>query len=444
MGMNLQITRLRGVRGKITLSRLRYGMLFLNITACLFVMSVIAITTTNVCLYGKAEEFLRTLGRVPVNPYSSLVKTCCICLLFFVTFIIRQSVSIHKKGIIYYTFFVDAVLNIILLGVMHCNYNGFILWLLANIIFYMESNWKFLAMIAGIFIYMIFSYDLINVYVPLFSVKDYFVFYYRNVQHILFASFYMLHDLNFICFIIFCIQVIREQKDIIDEIRGLYAKLKVANEELREYADIKEKMGETKERNRLAMEIHDTIGHSLTGISVGVDTCIAIMDTNPAVAKAQLQVISGVAKTGIADIRRSVSTLQSDDSEKTSLEHNIRDMLYKAEKATGTKIEYDCSTELSFNDDEEKAIFRVIQESVTNAIRHGRATEIRIQICREQDNLKITICDNGCGCKDFKSGFGTTHMKERLAMLDGHIEFKSENGFTVNAVIPLRKEGNGQ
>ena len=79
-----------------------------------------------------------------------------------------------------------------------------------------------------------------------------------------------------ISFTVFCIKVIQEQKDIIDEKNKLYGELKKANEKLKEYADIKEKMGQTKERNRLAMEIHDSVGHSLTGISVGVDTCLAI------------------------------------------------------------------------------------------------------------------------------------------------------------------------
>lgn len=423
----------------ISLSKMRYYMLALNIMACTFIMTVILVTSSNVCVYGKAEEFLSVLGRVPKNPMQSFVQTMCICVFFFATFMIRQYIRWHKKILSYMTFVIDAVLNVILLFVLDFNYNGFILWLLANIVSYMENSWKFPAMIAGIFVYMLCSYDLINVYIPLFCVKNYFSFYYRNVQHFLFVMFYMLRDLNFICFIIFCIQLIREQKDIIDEIRGLYAKLKDANEKLRKYADIKEKMGQTKERNRLAMEIHDTIGHSLTGISVGVDTCIAIMDANPKAAKAQLQVISGVAKNGIADIRRSVSTL-SDDSQGMTLEQNVRDMLERVSKATGIQIIYECNTELSFKDDEEKAIFRVIQESITNAIRHGRASQIRITINKETSNLHINISDNGAGCENFVSGFGTTHMRERVAMLNGSVDFYSKDGFTVNAVIPIREE----
>ncbi|MCR5290294.1 MAG: sensor histidine kinase, partial [Treponema sp.] len=303
-----------------------------------------------------------------------------------------------------------------------------------------EGSWKYPVMIAGIFIYMFFSFDFMDVFYPLYSVSTYIAVYSGQWQLILFILLYSFSALNLISFILYCIQMIREQKNTIDEINRLYQKLAKANDELRQYADIKEKMGETKERNRLAMEIHDTLGHSLTGISVGVDTCIAIMDTNPTVAKAQLKVISGVAKNGIADIRRSVSTLQNDLPKHTTLEQNIRDMISKAQKATGTHISFNTVTELHFEDDEENAIFRVIQESVTNAIRHGHAKKIDVTISRKDNKLKIIISDNGVGCDSFVSGFGTTHMKERVAMLDGSIDFISHNGFTVIADIPLRQD----
>ena len=424
----------------ISLSKMRYFMLGINIMASLFVMFVIYMTSETVCRFEKATDFINSVERLPANPSISFIYTLIICASFLMTFVIRQLMFPQKKSIVYATLGIDLFLNSILLRVIDCNYDGFILWLIANVIYHVESNWKYPAMIAGIFTYMFFSYDLVNVYYPLFSVRSYILFYSRNMQHVLFFVFYTLTTLNLISFIVFCIQVIREQKDIIDEINRLYNQLRKANDELREYADIKEKMGQTRERNRIAMEIHDTLGHSLTGISVGVDTCIAIMDKNPAIAKAQLQVISGVAKNGISDIRRSVSTLQPDRLNHTTLEQNIRDMISKTEKATGIYIGFFSHIQLHFEEDEENAIFRIIQESVTNAIRHGEATKIEIVISKESDNLEIIISDNGRGCESFTEGFGITHMKERINLLHGSIDFISHNGFTVKAVIPLRGE----
>ncbi len=424
----------------ISIPALRNLMLVINITACLFVSMVFAVTSRTICMMEKADDFLSSVVRVPADPRMLFVWSLFICGAFVLSFIIRQIIFTDNMKAVYCTLVIDVVLNVLLLQLNNCNYNGFILWLLASIIYYVEDNWKYPALVCGIFIYMFSSFDLFSVYYPLFSLKDYILYYPQRMQHILSCIFYALSALNLVGFVFFCIQVIREQKNIIAEINRLYNKLARANDKLREYADIKEKMGQTKERNRLAMEIHDTIGHSLTGISVGVDTCIAIMDQNPQAAKTQLQVISGVAKSGIADIRRSVSTLQSDMPKSMALEQNIMDMLDKARKATGIEIIFTSDVQLHFEGDEENAIFRVIQESVTNAIRHGRASRIEVDVSRSGDNLEITVQDNGCGCEKFVSGFGTTHMKERVDMLHGSIAFLPGNGFTVKAVIPLRKE----
>ena len=430
-----EVNRMRRIR----FPELRYAMLGINISACLFIAAVVSVTSQMACRYGIANEFIKTLGHVPSNPAASLNGTLFWCIVLFADFVIRLSVSHRNLTVVYITLYLDTVANIMLLIVLDCNYNGFILWELTNIVYYMKDNRKYLVIIAGTFVYMVFSHDLISVYLPLFSVREYFLFYVRGVQQKLFLLYYVLHDLNFVCFIIFCMGVIRRQKSAIDEIRSLYAQLRKANATLKEYADIKERMGETRERNRLAREIHDIIGHSLTGISVGVDTCVAIMDANPSAAKSQLQVISGIAKDGIADIRRSVRMLQSEDDD-LPLEQKLAAMLENTRRATGITIQYECNIPLNFSTEEEAVIFRVVQESVTNAIRHGHAQRIDVTIQMQESELLIQIVDDGRGCKKFESGFGTTHIRERLSMLGGTVDFSSQGGFSVKAVLPIRNE----
>ena len=425
-----------------SIQKIKYFMFALNVSACLFIMAVINSTSYTVCAFGKASEFLAGANCIPLNPAASFAHTLIVCTGFFITFLIRRFISVQKTSVFYTTFVIDIILNMLLLKTTNCNYNGFMLYLLANIIDNVEKSWRYPAMIFGIFIYMLSSYELVNSFYPLFSVRSYMLFYPHSISRTLLFIFYTLCALNMISFTVFCIKVIQEQKGIIDEKNKLYGELKKANEKLKEYADIKEKMGQTKERNRLAMEIHDSVGHSLTGISVGVDTCLAIMDKNPAAAKTQLQVISGVAKDGIADIRRSVSTLRSDSGTQTPLDQNIKNMIEKTKRATGIEIQFICYVHLCFGEDEENAIFRIIQESVTNAIRHGKATKIVIVISSQNDNLEIVVSDNGCGCKNLIDGFGITHMKERIALLHGSIGFISHNGFTVEALLPLREKQN--
>jgi len=93
---------------------------------------------------------------------------------------------------------------------------------------------------------------------------------------------------------------------------------------------------------------------------------------------------------------------------------------------------------LKFDEDEENAIYRVIQESITNAVRHGKAEKIWITLKKIDGEILLIIKDNGIGCDEIKSGFGTKHIKERIEMLRGTVTFAGQHGFTVTARIPIR------
>ena len=156
------------------------------------------------------------------------------------------------------------------------------------------------------------------------------------------------------------------------------AKLKEMNAQLQDYAQMQEKMGETKERNRIAREIHDTLGHTMTGLSAGIDACIAMIDFSVDETKKQLNKISKVARQGIQDIRRSVNKLRPDALEHLNLEAALEKMMEEmmevsdvADPVSSAKCRL-----LKFNPDEEDAIYRVVQEGITNAIRHGKAANI--------------------------------------------------------------------
>lgn len=108
---------------------------------------------------------------------------------------------------------------------------------------------------------------------------------------------------------------------------------------------------------------------------------------------------------------------------------------------SGICVEIHFETEekhLKFDEDEENAIYRVIQESITNAVRHGHAKKIWITLKKIDGEILLVIKDNGIGCEEVKSGFGTKHIKERIEMLKGTVSFDGRNGFTVTARIPIR------
>ena len=82
----------------------------------------------------------------------------------------------------------------------------------------------------------------------------------------------------------------------------------------------------------------------------------------------------------------------------------------------------------------------MLQESITNANRHGHATKVKITIGGNEKYLLIVISDNGIGCDNVKQGFGLRHMRERLELLHGTIHYWSDEGFIVEAMIPLNRE----
>jgi signal transduction histidine kinase len=233
----------------------------------------------------------------------------------------------------------------------------------------------------------------------------------------------MLTSINIMVFILYVVVLMRIQIDENEKILVLNDKLNKANDELKvmniklqDYAEKTEKMTETRERNRLAREIHDTIGHALTGIIAGIDACLTIIDYSPESVKNQLTIISKVARQGINDVRRSVKALRPDVLENSYLKDAIEKMLDEMRTTSKCNIIFENEIgELKFDSDEEDAIYRVIQESITNSIRHGKSTKIYVTLYMKKKDLILIITDNGVGCKDIKKGFGIQHMRESRA-----------------------------
>ena len=232
---------------------------------------------------------------------------------------------------------------------------------------------------------------------------------------------------------------LRDQMDEKDEINSLNEQLRAANTELENFAAESEKLAQTRERNRLAREIHATLGHTLTGIIAGIDAAMAVADVSPETLKRYLSLVSDVARQGMTDVRRSVNELRPDALEQGDLLSAIHKMISQMGAASKVDITLDNRAgRLSFGEDEEKIIYRIIQESITNSIRHGKADTVRIRMTREYNLVTITIRDDGIGASDIEMGFGLTHMKERLDMLGGKIHVDGSDGFCVVAEIPIR------
>lgn len=212
------------------------------------------------------------------------------------------------------------------------------------------------------------------------------------------------------------------------------------NQELKDYAAITEKIGESNERKRLAREIHDTLGHALTGIAAGIDACIAIVENNPQATKNQLEIISKVVRQGIGDVRNSLNKLRPGALEEHGFKGAIEKMISEFSGVSDLKINLDYRLDnVDFENTKEDIFFRIIQESITNGLRHGGASIIDIALYKEKESVILKIQDNGIGCKEINYGFGLKQMQERVAMINGQVHFDGTNGFLTVVKIPMQR-----
>lgn len=425
---------------------IKYVMLIINMVAVAFPAFFIYATTQKICAFFTARDFISRVSAIQKKPELTLYVTMALLLCLLISFLIREFICSNKMSVIYLSLAFDFLVSCIIMIILNFNYNGILFWVFANIIYYVQDKVKMVFILLAILIYVCTNHEFLTINYNLYSINEYISYYNANIQQYLIGGYNVLISLNIIIFIVFCIYVIQTQQGIIEKVNSLYSQLSQkndelenANEELKNFADMKEMMGKTKERNRLAREIHDTLGHTLTGISAGIDACLTMIESNPQITKKQLEVISKVTRDGIGEIRRSVNELRPDALERLSLDFAIRNMIEDMTSITNAKVIFQCDLEnLKFDEDEENTIYRVVQESITNSLRHGKASKIWITIYKEDALLHIQIKDNGVGCKEMKKGFGTKHMQERIEMLCGTLTYQSENGFLVDAIIPIR------
>ena len=398
----------------------------LNLIVVVYLSELICYALTGFAEANTALDFLMQAEQIPVVPW----KIPVIAISLFVCLLLL----LHIQGLGTAGFLLKTILEIgICLWisyVLNFSYSGMILIILADAMrFFSGMKWRiaFVSMISIIFLIM--DYNLLSIRYAITSLEVCLTYFCSDAQAVLLVLKNVLGSLNILIFILYMVVLIRAQMSEKERILDLNEELNVANDKLTQayaqleaYAKESEKAAEARERNRLSREIHDTLGYTLTGIITGLDACTTLVDIAPEAAKKQLEVIGKVARQGMTDVRRSVKALRPDALERLDLENALVQMIDEMRSAAGAQIEYQCTAGLKcFDQDEVDIIYRIVQESITNAIRHGKADRIRIQIGRQYNMLTILIQDNGKGCSEVHKGFGLHHMEERLKLLQGSL-----------------------
>lgn len=427
----------------------RAVLFFVNFIVILFMSTVIYKTTELICYNDKARDFLEKIKYIPTTPWKVPVFSLFLLIILILSVVIREKLLLDVKPILFLFCLLDLVVCIAIMYYLNMSYKGILLLAIGNIIVYIDGNKKkYLFLVLSIIVYILFDYDIFSIKFSMFSINDYIQNYTSTQRLYIFSIRNILFSINEMVFIVFMILVIQSQADENKKIKDLYDKLyktaeelKIANIRLEAYAKESEEMVKTKERNRLAREIHDTIGHTLTGIATGLEACIELIDWDVKKTKGQIIKISELAKKGLLEVRRSVNELRPDALERLSLIPAIQKLADDITECTKTKVNLRIEGSVKkLGADEEETIYRVVQEGITNAVRHAKAKEINILFQFDDSSVKIEISNDGISCESVKEGFGLKHIRERIEMLRGKVEFFSglNAAFTIRAVVPIR------
>ncbi len=406
-----------------------------------FFASLFFFTTQLVKDQFEAAAFLRQAEVIPLPAKQILLETIIFYPILLLVMQMRNKVN-KTRGKELLFLFLEIAICLWLLRLTSFTSNEIFLLVTANMLtLTRDRKTKGIALIILVFLFFTTNYYVISDYLVTVSFDSYLYPYTAQAANLLRSVSALLSTLVLIIFLLYILFLIQDQILESTQMQKMNRELQDLNHQLEEMADVREKMGETKGRNRLAREIHDTLGHTLTGLSTGLEAAKALLQADPGLALKQLDRLSTVAKEGLRDVRRSVNKLRPDALENHSLAEALKQMIDRFVESTGVEVVFVCHlASLQFQADEEETIYRIVQESMTNSVRHGNADKIYVSFGKDEDSLIIIIEDNGSGCADIQEGFGLHHMKERVALLKGNVRFYGKQGFEVLVELPLRKE----
>ena len=236
-----------------------------------------------------------------------------------------------------------------------------------------------------------------------------------------------------------CVFVVVFTEAVVREAQARNA-LGEAHQRLHEYAAQIETLATAAERNRLAREIHDDLGHYLTIINVQLEAARAILDVDPMRSRNAIEKAQKLTRDGLGEIRSSVAALRALPTENRSLPEALTDLVGESEAAgvpTSLLIPGalpQLSSPVKF------ALYRIAQEGLTNVRKYAHATQVDLTLDGTQEHMvRLSVQDNGVGVHSTADGFGLLGARERAKALGGQIRTASSpgEGFLLEVELPL-------
>ncbi|MDX2272147.1 MAG: sensor histidine kinase [Cyanobacteriota bacterium] len=216
-----------------------------------------------------------------------------------------------------------------------------------------------------------------------------------------------------------------------------------ANSQLRDFALKAEVTAALEERNRIAREIHDSLGHALTALNLQLEGALRLWSTNPAAARDFLTEAKKLGSTALKEVRQSVAALRRDPMEGLSLSDGILSLVRDVQSVMPLRptCAIDIDANLNLPQEVKTSLYRIIQEALTNICKYAAASQVAIVLQSKGSRLHLTIQDDGKGfdVQQNRMGFGLQGMRERATALGGWLKVDSQpgSGCRIEAEIPL-------
>ena len=421
----------------------KIALMVINLFAIVYNASIYLFVTNYVAAKGFSHSLLERLDAIPGSPslifWVSISLYACLLLVMYYRERHPNQLSVYDKATI-----IEILLMLVIFSVLHSSYNGLILLVFADI-FYgskefnasKDKKYWFSFIILSFGMLLLSNYNLMSLFIKLPSLDTYIRFYPESVRFLLLFGKNFLYSLNIVVFMIsllfYILSAITERHRIEEELRMAFQ----ANRELNSYLALSEKIAEDRERKRIAREIHDTLGHALTGISAGIDAVKVLVDIDTNRAKEQPNNVSVVVRDGIRDVRGSLNKMRPGALENNTLKEALIKIIREYEAISNLEIHLLYKWDnIDLDIAKEDIVFRVIQESITNSVRHGHAKTIWIELLEEEEAYVMTIQDDGVGFDELHYGYGLKQMQERLMIIGGSVRFENRDGFYTHIKIP--------
>ena len=214
--------------------------------------------------------------------------------------------------------------------------------------------------------------------------------------------------------------------------RKQLSELETANARLRRHTETVEQLAVSRERNRLARDLHDTLAHSLAGLTVQLEALRKLLIHDPAAAQDAVGEAVSLARRGLEESRQAISALRSDPVDTLGLVGAVRKELQALEARAGVSVNLDVAgQEPDLTGEEAHGLLRIAEEALANIERHASASQVTVRLAFGVDRIDVTIRDNGVG---FDQGtvtadhYGLMGMQERAAMIQATLEVHSRSG----------------